>query len=89
MYLDLEREPLQPEIFSRGVRNTVGFSWHPDTGELWFTDNGRDLLGDDTPSCELNRAPKAGLHFGFPYMHARSVIDPNLVLHLFPSKLQS
>ena len=84
MSLDLEREPLQPEVFSRGVRNTVGFSWHPDTGELWFTDNGRDLLGDDTPSCELNRAPKAGLHFGFPYMHARSVIDPKFGAPAFP-----
>jgi len=75
MSLDLDREPLQPEIFARGVRNTVGFAWHPRTDELWFTDNGRDLLGDDTPSCELNRAPKAGLHFGFPYMHASSTID--------------
>lgn len=84
MRLDLESEPLQPEIFSRGVRNTVGFSWHPGTGELWFTDNGRDLLGDDTPSCELNRAPKAGLHFGFPYMHARSVIDPKFGAPAFP-----
>ena len=75
MSLDLDREPLQPEIFASGVRNTVGFAWHPRTDELWFTDNGRDLLGDDTPSCELNRAPKAGLHFGFPYMHASSTID--------------
>jgi len=75
MSLDLDSEPLQPEIFASGVRNTVGFTWHPRTGELWFTDNGRDLLGDDTPSCELNRAPKAGLHFGFPYMHASSTID--------------
>ena len=64
------------EVFARGVRNTVGFDWHPRTGELWFTDNGRDLLGDDIPPDELNRAPAAGLHFGFPYLHGKSVRDP-------------
>jgi len=51
------------------VRNTVGFDWHPETGELWFTDNGRDWMGDDRPPDELNRAPQKGLHFGFPYCH--------------------
>ena len=64
------------EIFARGVRNSVGFTWHPDTKELWFTDNGRDMLGDDIPSCELNNAPKAGMHFGYPYCHEGSVKDP-------------
>jgi glucose/arabinose dehydrogenase len=64
------------EIFARGVRNTVGFDWHPRTGELWFTDNGRDWLGDDLPPDELNRAPRAGLHFGFPYWHGRDLPDP-------------
>lgn len=64
------------EIFAHGVRNTVGFTWHPDTGELWFTDNGRDMMGDDTPECELNRAPEKGLHFGYPYCHQGSVPDP-------------
>ncbi len=64
------------EIFARGVRNTVGFDWDPRTGELWFTDNGRDLMGDDLPPDELNRAPRAGLHFGFPYVHGRDVRDP-------------
>jgi glucose/arabinose dehydrogenase len=64
------------EIFAHGVRNTVGFDWHPRTGELWFTDNGRDWLGDDLPPDELNRAPRAGLHFGFPYWHGGSVRDP-------------
>ncbi len=64
------------EIFARGVRNTVGFDWHPETGELWFTDNGRDRLGDDVPPDELNRAPKPGLHFGFPYCHGGDVADP-------------
>lgn len=84
MNLDLDRKPLQPEIFASGVRNTVGFTWHPDTDVLWFTDNGRDLLGNDTPSCELNRAPEAGLHFGFPYMHASTVIDPEFGAPTFP-----
>jgi glucose/arabinose dehydrogenase/protein-S-isoprenylcysteine O-methyltransferase Ste14 len=56
-------------VFASGVRNTVGFDWHPETGELWFTDNGRDWMGDDRPPDELNRAPQQGLHFGFPYCH--------------------
>jgi len=66
----------QLEIFARGVRNTVGFDWHPRSGELWFTDNGRDWLGDNQPPDELNRAPKLGLHFGFPYLHGRNIPDP-------------
>jgi glucose/arabinose dehydrogenase len=64
------------EIFAQGVRNTVGFDWHPVTRELWFTDNGRDELGDDVPNDELNVAPKPGLHFGFPYCHQGDVKDP-------------
>ena len=64
------------EIFARGVRNTVGFDWQPATKELWFTENGRDLMGDDTPPDELNRAAKAGKHFGFPYCHAGTIPDP-------------
>ncbi len=64
------------EIYARGVRNTVGFDWHPHTGELWFTDNGRDSMGDDIPPDELNRAPRAGLHFGFPHCHGTNVLDP-------------
>ena len=64
------------EIFAKGIRNTVGFAWHPDTKELWFTDNGRDMLGDDVPSDELNHAPKAGMHFGYPYWHQGDVKDP-------------
>lgn len=65
------------EIVARGVRNTVGFDWHPRTGELWFTDNGRDWLGDNQPPDELNRAPKPGLHFGFPSWHGRNIPDPD------------
>ncbi len=64
------------EIFARGIRNTVGFDWQPGSAMLWFTENGRDRLGDDVPPDELNRAPQAGLHFGFPYCHGR-VPDPD------------
>jgi glucose/arabinose dehydrogenase len=64
------------EVFADGVRNSVGFDWHPVTRELWFTDNGRDGLGDDVPDDELNVAPKAGLHFGFPFCHQGDVPDP-------------
>lgn len=64
------------EVFARGIRNTVGFDWSPSTKELWFTDNGRDLLGDDVPPDELNRAPRMGMHFGFPYCHGGEVLDP-------------
>ncbi len=64
------------EIFANGIRNSVGFTWHPETKELWFTDNGRDSMGDNIPSCELNHAPKIGMHFGYPYCHEGSVKDP-------------
>ncbi|MGE3536081.1 MAG: sorbosone dehydrogenase family protein [Candidatus Tectimicrobiota bacterium] len=64
------------EVFAHGVRNSVGFDWHPQTRELWFTDNGRDWLGDDLPHDELNHAPQAGLHFGFPYCHGKDFADP-------------
>ena len=65
------------EVYASGIRNTVGFDWDPRTGELWFTDNGRDMLGDDVPDDELNHAPRAGLHFGFPFCHAGTVPDPD------------
>ena len=64
------------EVFASGVRNTVGFDWNPGTGELWFTDNGRDMMGDDLPPDELDRAPRKGLHFGFPYVHGKNLPDP-------------
>ncbi|MCC6759559.1 MAG: sorbosone dehydrogenase family protein [Candidatus Omnitrophica bacterium] len=64
------------KVFSRGIRNTVGFDWDPVTGELWFTDNGRDNLGDDYPPDELNHAPQSGMHFGFPYCHGKNIPDP-------------
>lgn len=64
------------EIFASGIRNTVGFDWHPETGEIWFTDNGRDMLGDNLPPDELNRAPRPGMHFGYPYCHGNGIADP-------------
>lgn len=65
------------ESYAQGVRNSVGFDWHPDTGVLWFTDNGRDWMGDERPPDELNRAPRAGLHFGFPHCHGVDILDPD------------
>ncbi|MFW5691491.1 MAG: PQQ-dependent sugar dehydrogenase [Chloroflexota bacterium] len=64
------------EIVARGVRNSVGFDWHPETGDLWFTDNGRDWLGDDQPPDELNHVTRIGQDFGFPYCHGSDVVDP-------------
>lgn len=63
------------EIVVDGVRNTVGFGWHPVTQELWFSDNGRDMWGDDKPGCELNRVTTVGQHFGFPYCHQGDLLD--------------
>lgn len=74
--IDVNSSSIEPEIFAEGIRNTVGFAWHPVTKELWFTDNNRDMMGDDIPDCELNRAPKKGMHFGYPYWHAGDVADP-------------
>ena len=64
------------EIVQRGIRNSVGFTWHPLTKALWFTDNGRDWLGEDLPACELNAAPRDGMHFGYPYCHQGDTPDP-------------
>lgn len=64
------------EVFARGIRNTVGFDWHPRTRELWMAENGRDSMGDDVPPDELLRAHKPGLHFGFPYCHGGDIPDP-------------
>lgn len=61
-----------------GIRNTVGFDWQPGSGQLWFTDNGRDLLGDELPSDELNRITRRGEHFGYPYCHQGDTLDPEL-----------
>lgn len=64
------------EIYVKGVRNTVGFTWHPETKQLWFTDNGRDMLGDNTPPCELNKVTEKDQHFGYPYCHGGDIGDP-------------
>ncbi|MBV1910469.1 MAG: PQQ-dependent sugar dehydrogenase [Kangiellaceae bacterium] len=72
--LDIKTKKLTE--LAQGVRNTVGFDFHPTTGELWFSDNGRDMMGDDIPACEINRITQKGQHFGFPYVHAGEVKDP-------------
>jgi glucose/arabinose dehydrogenase len=74
--LRMKPDGTQRETYARGVRNSVGFDWQPGSHELWFTDNGRDLLGDDVPPDELNRAQRPGQHFGYPYCHAGSMPDP-------------
>jgi glucose/arabinose dehydrogenase len=71
--MDLDGSNL--EVYARGVRNSVGFDWHPVTGELWFTDNGRDLLGDNIPPEELNNVTAPGQHFGFPYRYGKDIVD--------------
>lgn len=78
-YAEIKRLSLdgkQIETYARGIRNSVGFSWHPVTRDLWFTDNGRDHLGDDQPADELNVVTQAGQHFGFPYCHGGDLSDP-------------
>jgi glucose/arabinose dehydrogenase len=66
------------EVIATGVRNSVGFDWHPRTKQLWFTDHGRDWMGDNGPQDELNRLAKPGANFGFPYCHANGVVDAEL-----------
>ncbi|MBV35508.1 MAG: sorbosone dehydrogenase [Rickettsiales bacterium] len=72
----IDIETKERELVATGVRNSVGFDWHPETKELWFTDNGRDWLGDDEPACELNRVTELGEFFGFPYVHGEDFLDP-------------
>jgi glucose/arabinose dehydrogenase len=62
-------------VYAEGVRNSVGFDWDPATGDFWFTDNGRDLWGEDTPPEELNHAPAAGAHYGYPYRYGKNLVD--------------
>lgn len=66
----------EKETVAYGVRNSVGLEFHPDSHDLWFTDNGRDMLGDNTPPGELNRLAAEGSHFGFPFCHGSDVVDP-------------
>jgi glucose/arabinose dehydrogenase len=71
-----ELDGTRREIVARGIRNSVGFDWHPNSKELWFTENGQDSLGTDRPNDELNRVQRMGEHFGFPYCHDRAISDP-------------
>ena len=64
------------EDVAYGIRNSVGFDWQPGTDRLWFTSNGRDLMGDDLPSDTLNEVTRTGQHFGFPYCHQGDTLDP-------------
>ncbi|MCL1142344.1 PQQ-dependent sugar dehydrogenase [Shewanella gaetbuli] len=74
--LKLDVDTKETTIVAKGVRNSVGFDFHPKTGELWFTDNGRDMMGDDLPDDELNHVTQVGQHFGFPYIHNADIADP-------------
>ncbi len=67
----------KPEVIARGVRNSVGFDFDPATKDLWFTDNGRDNMGDDQPPDELNHLSRVGEHFGFPFCHGEAIKDPD------------
>ena len=74
--LDVDAKWPEPKLHAAGVRNSVGFTWHPNTAALWFTDNGRDQLGDESPPCELNIATAPGGHYGYPFIHGDDVLDP-------------
>ena len=71
------------ETYALGVRNSVGFDWQPESKEMWFTENGRDNMGDDIPPDELNYAPRAGMNFGFPYCHGKDIADPAIWIWAF------
>jgi glucose/arabinose dehydrogenase len=74
--LRMDPETGATEVIAHGVRNSVGLAFHPRTGRLWFTDNGRDMLGDDVPHEELNELVTEGSHYGFPFEHAGPLADP-------------
>lgn len=74
----MNKDGTDMEIIQHGIRNTVGFTWDPKTGYLWFTDNGRDNLGENIPADELNVAPKMNMNFGYPYCHQGDITDPKL-----------
>jgi len=76
LILRMQPDGSKQEVFARGVRNSVGFDWQPGSNTLWFTDNGRDMLGDDLPPDELNHAARPGQHFGYPYCHGGTLADP-------------
>ncbi|QQR86290.1 MAG: sorbosone dehydrogenase family protein [Flavobacteriales bacterium] len=72
----MELDGTDLRIEANGVRNTVGFDWDPRDGRFWFTDNGRDMMGNDMPSCELNALSERGEHFGYPFCHQGDTLDP-------------
>lgn len=86
--LRMDPDTGRTEVFASGVRNSVGIAFHPRTGELWFTDNGRDMLGDDIPADEINVAARPGLHFGYPFLHAGDLPDPELGAGADPDRFQ-
>lgn len=71
----MNRDGSGMEVFAKGVRNSVGLAFHPENAQLWFTENGKDMMGDDIPADELNHAPQAGMHFGTPYCHQGDLLD--------------
>jgi len=74
--VDLSKPNLVAEVVARGVRNSVGFDFDPITNDLWFTENGRDDWGNDTPPDELNHVTHFNQHFGFPYCYGKNLSDP-------------
>ena len=74
--LRMHPETGERSIYARGVRNSVGMAWHPETGKLWFSDNGRDWMGPDVPPEEVNVVEEAGAHYGFPFIHGADIRDP-------------
>ena len=75
---DLTTKTMTP--LAIGVRNSVGFDWHPASKELWFSDNGRDWMGDDEPADEINRVANVGDHFGFPFIHGKDTWEPDSLI---------
>ena len=76
LIVSMKSDGSDQRVEARGIRNSVGFTWHPDNQKLWLSDNGRDSMGDDIPPDELNRVETRGEHFGFPYCHAGTIADP-------------
>ena len=74
----LHSDGTQPQRLAKGIRNSMGIDWDPETKDLWFTDNGRDGLGDDIPPDELNHLNQAGLDFGFPHCFGKELLDPDM-----------
>jgi len=80
LIMRMESDGSQREVVARGIRNTVGFDWQPGSQHLWFTDNNRDMMGDDEPPGELNRVAEEGRHFGFPFCHGADTVEPEAEL---------